>query len=139
MTPIDIAAHDRRGNLVVVVEVKARPNASADWASRFRRNLLAHDALPDSRYFAIVTPEALYMWDSGSGTPDAPTILPTSEVVRPFAGTASLALHDEALTLATSSWLWDIARGGDSSMGEVRELGLAEALRDGTVRIAAAA
>jgi hypothetical protein len=41
----DLSIKDRNGQLVLVVEVKRKTNASPDWAAAFRRNILAHGSL----------------------------------------------------------------------------------------------
>jgi hypothetical protein len=38
----DLSIKDRNGQLVLVVEVKRKTNASPDWAAAFRRNILSH-------------------------------------------------------------------------------------------------
>lgn len=65
---ITVFSPDRK--LKLVVEVKGKPGASAEWASQLRRNLLAHQAIPHSPFFLLALPDRLYLWKNGSDSID---------------------------------------------------------------------
>lgn len=54
---IDFIAYDDRGGVTLVGQVKSRIGTSQQWAAQFRRNMLAHETLPNARFFLIATPE----------------------------------------------------------------------------------
>ncbi len=58
----DLIINDKSGQLVAVVEVKNRQDLTPDLAAKLRRNLLAHDALPQSPYFLLLSQEKGYLW-----------------------------------------------------------------------------
>jgi hypothetical protein len=59
---VDIVAYDRDGKVLLLAEAKSRYGTSEAWATQLRRNILAHGALPSSKYFLIATPERMYVW-----------------------------------------------------------------------------
>ena len=138
--PVDIAAYDRRGNLVVVVEVRARPSGDLAWAEQFRRNLLDHAAVPDAPYFVIVTQDVLYLWEAGAEN-EPPASITTAELFRPYVDGDTRPLPHEALTLVTSGWLWDLTRKHltRTAPPDPRISHIAAALEGGSVQIEAAA
>jgi hypothetical protein len=65
-TPIDFIAYDADEQIVLLAEAKSRLGTSGYWASKLRRNMLAHGLLPKSRFFLIATPERMYGWKQES-------------------------------------------------------------------------
>ena len=62
----DISVYDKNGHLILAVEVKRKLNASVEWATRFRRNILVHGLLPDTKFFLLATPDRFFLWkDAG--------------------------------------------------------------------------
>ena len=62
MTGADIAVYGPDGQLQLVVEIKNRPGASAEWATRLRHNLLVHSFIPRAPYFLLALPDFFYLW-----------------------------------------------------------------------------
>ena len=62
MKRADIAVYDPDGQLQLVVEIKNRPGASAEWATRLRHNLLVHSFIPRAPYFLLALPDYFYLW-----------------------------------------------------------------------------
>ena len=62
MRQADIAVYDPDGQLQLVVEIKNRPGASAEWATRLRHNLLVHSFIPSAPYFLLALPDFFYLW-----------------------------------------------------------------------------
>ena len=57
----DLAVYNKDGQLVLVVEVKGKLNASAHWASQLRSNILAHGVYPKAPDFLMVFPDKFYL------------------------------------------------------------------------------
>ena len=57
MKQADIAVYDPDGQLQLVVEIKNRLGASAEWAARLRHNLLVHSFIPRAPYFLLALPD----------------------------------------------------------------------------------
>ena len=110
---VDIAVY-QDDQLQLIVEVKARANATAEWAARMRRNLATHLAIPSSPYFLLALPDRFYLW-SNTPSPLA-TVAPDYDVdptplLVPYVEGGQQALHEISeygLTLAVSSWLTDL-------------------------------
>ena len=63
MTTIaDVVAYDQESKLALIVEAKGKTHTSSDWATKMRRNILAHGLMPFSHYFRLVLPDKLYLW-----------------------------------------------------------------------------
>jgi hypothetical protein len=74
----DIAVLNRRGEPVLLVEVKTRTGTSKDWAAKLRRNIMAHGLLPSVPYYMVATPDHFYLWkDAGNS---AEEIEPSYEI-----------------------------------------------------------
>lgn len=52
----DIVVQGPDGTTQLIVEIKNKVPASADWAARMRRNLFAHLSLPQARFFLLCFP-----------------------------------------------------------------------------------
>ncbi len=66
----DLSVGNRDGQLVLVVEVKSKTDASPEWAARLRHNILAHGTFPEAPYFLIVFPDRFYLWTHADGDSD---------------------------------------------------------------------
>ena len=58
----DIAVYSPDSRLQLVVEVKNKKGATAEWAVSMRRNLFAHSVVPYSPYFLVALPDHFYLW-----------------------------------------------------------------------------
>ncbi|WP_017317328.1 hypothetical protein [Mastigocladopsis repens] len=58
----DLLVDNRNGQLMLVVEVKTKRNASPEWAAQLRGNILAHETFPKAPYFLMVFPDRFYLW-----------------------------------------------------------------------------
>jgi hypothetical protein len=144
---IDVIAYDQAGRVVLLAEAKSRVGTSAEWAARFRRNMLAHGTLPNAQFFLIATPERMYFWKQDRpGVLDEPpefTIDATREFKPYFDKLEKTAqgVSDEALELLVLSWLTDIARTGDAkskkdpSMRWLSESGLIDSLEKARIEM----
>lgn len=113
-TRSDIEVYSPDHRLQLVVEVKSTPGASPAWAARFRRNLLAHGAVPDAPYFLIAVPDCLFLWSRGAGVDVPPDYeAATSDVVREYLGSwaaDATDLGEGSLQIALGAWLRDLAQ-----------------------------
>jgi hypothetical protein len=137
---VDVIAYDQSGRVVLLAEAKSRVGTSAEWAARFRRNMLSHGILPRALFFMIATPERLYFWKQDHpGESDEPpefTIDATREFEPYFdkLEKTSRTVSEQALEVFVLSWLTDIARTGDArsrndpSMRWLSESGLIDSL-----------
>ena len=66
MRHVDIAVSSPDGKLQLVVEIKRKIGASAEWVTHLRRNLLAHSFMPPSPFFLLVLPDFSYLWTHAS-------------------------------------------------------------------------
>jgi hypothetical protein len=66
----DIAVITPQGQPELIVEVKAKKGTSAQWASEYRRNLLAHSPWATAPFLLLATPEHFYFWKQGVRRPD---------------------------------------------------------------------
>ena len=140
----DIVVSSPDGRIQLVVEVKNHPGASEEWATHFRRNLVAHSILPDAEYFLLALPDDLFLWKGAGAAEDAPPDyrVPTAEALEPF----RIAGSDEAgLEMAVNSWLNVLTSPGlreeevGRRYGWLVESGLYEHIRGGDVEYGAAA
>lgn len=150
MRNVDIAVYNPDGELQLVVEVKNRPHASAEWVAHLRRNLLAHAFIPPSPYFLLALPDFFYLWKDAASldilaTPDFQISAP--EVLAPYLN-FPLSLNDlshAGLELLMTAWLEDIIHAElqrDATGPNLQWLfdsGLYEAIARGSVAIEAMA
>ena len=87
MTPrADLTVRSPNGDIALVVEVKAKVQATDQWAAALRRNLIAHGMTPDSAYFLLALPVYFFLWKP-HGSVDAVNAdykIPASDVVQPY-------------------------------------------------------
>lgn len=145
---IDFIAYDQTGRAVLVAEVKRRLGTSEQWAADFRRNMLAHGALPQTPFFLIATPERMYFWkqDQQGHPDDRPNFtLDAVKALQPYLdklGKSASAVGGQALELIVSSWLSDIAAAPPATYGSqdpstrwLRESGLLGSLAAGRIEL----
>lgn len=146
MRYIDIAVSSPDEKLQLIVEIKNKLGASAEWVTLIRRNLLAHSFMPHTPYFLLVLPDFLYLWTNPKpvnklATPDykiradkvlAPYLTPTHSLVD---------LSGYGLELLTISWLEDLVRtdlereADDPNLQWLFDSGLYEAITHGSVEV----
>ncbi|MDF5733100.1 MAG: hypothetical protein PUP92_35215 [Rhizonema sp. PD38] len=82
----DLSVDDRNGQRMLVVEVKTKRNASSEWATRLRRNILAHGTFPKAPYFLMVFPDRFYLWiDAGDPLEHEPHyIIDARPILQPY-------------------------------------------------------
>ena len=114
MKRADVAVYGSDGRLQLVVEIKARPGASAEWVMHLRRNLLSHAAIPLAPYFLLALPDFFYLWtDAASADQEAKPDyqIEASALLAPYLGPTVPPLDELSgygLELIVASWLEDM-------------------------------
>ena len=151
MRRADVAVYSPDGKLQLVVEIKNKSGASAEWVAQMRRNLLVHAVIPPSPYFLLVLPDFFYLWiDAMSvhelASPDYQ--IKAAEVLTPYLSPSTQSLKDlseYSLELLVTSWLEDLVGADlqqDMAGPQLQWLfasGLYEAIRHGSITIEATA
>ena len=111
----DLAVYNEDGQLVLVVEVKGKLNASAQWASQLRSNILAHGIYPKAPYFLMVFPDKFYLWANVDAQLDIsePTYaVDARPILQPYLDKAGITqgqkISSQSLILIVASWLSEI-------------------------------
>jgi len=150
MTPTaDLVAYNPDGQITLLVEVKGRTDTSRSWATRMRRNMLAHGMAPKTRFLLLALPDRLYLWKDAGNTPDL--VEPTYEIdatpfFQPYYARAGLSpdqLTHQSFELIVASWLNELIRSGMSDSvpepqrQQIRDSGLLDAIKGGSIAVEA--
>lgn len=143
---VDIAVYSPDRKLQLVVEIKNKLDASAEWVIRMRHNLLTHSFIPHVPYFLLVLPDFFYLWTDTTSMnslakPDYK--IEAAKILAPYLkSTHSLNnLSGYGLELLTISWLEDMVRTDlqqdsvDPNLQWLFDSGLYEAIAYGSVAI----
>lgn len=141
-TPWDFAAYDRKGQLILSVDVRKLLDKSHEWVLQLRHNLLEHDNISNSPYFLLAMPDHFYLWQNNdvmkaesepSYTIDARPLL-----ARYFENTdlSPVNIDGDTFDLIISAWLGNLIYGGkpkqvSESERWLLESGLYDALSGG--------
>jgi hypothetical protein len=145
----DFVAYSPNGQIALIAEAKRRTNTSRSWATQLRRNMLAHGAVPNSRYFLLALPDRLYLWKDVDNTPEL--VEPTYEVdavpfFQPYYSMARVTpdqLSGESFELVVTFWLNELVHSGipADAPGPQRhfleESGLLDAIKGGSLTVEA--
>lgn len=116
----DIVVYDRDNHLVLVVEVKNKLNASAEWAAKLRHNIFAHSEFPNAPYFLMAFPDRFYLWTDQGTHPQntAPSYtIDARPILQPYVEQSNLMLDQisgSSLDLIVASWLSRLMYSGTS-------------------------
>lgn len=148
-TRLDLVGYDRDDQLTLVVEVKKKQDASLEWATRLRRNILAHDTFPNAPFFLLALPDRFYLWKNGikNHVASNPTYaIDAKPVLKPYlerAGVEVEQISGQSLELIIAAWLNEIVRKKpnefDASERWLIESGLYDALVGGRLKYEAMA
>jgi len=143
----DLVAYDRDGQITLIAEVKGRIDTSRSWATRVRRNMLAHGVVPKSRFLLLAVPNRLYLWKDAGNTPEL--LEPTYEIdaipfFQPYyerAGISADHLSAQTFELIVTSWLNELVQSGIPANVPIEQKqvledsGLLEAIKGGSVAV----
>ncbi|MCA9564081.1 MAG: hypothetical protein KC561_11365 [Myxococcales bacterium] len=132
-----------------VFEVKARRGMTSEWAAQFRRNLAVHVGIPPAKYFGMVTPDRLFLWDTARDRQDSPTAhfsdrLPDFTVdmddyFSGFPNSAEYTAQGETFEMLVTYWLNTLLRGEiEGSPKVLEESGFLRGIRSGHVNLQSA-
>jgi hypothetical protein len=132
----DIVGLDRRGDQVLLAEVKSRP--ITDETRRQLESFMA-ESNPKVPYGMLVDPQSIEVVELVNGTLRDLATLPTHDVLQSYDGEFGRGrIFEDYLTSLVEAWLRDIAYSWKLSVPPGLELlqaiGLAERLRGGTTR-----
>jgi hypothetical protein len=109
----DIIAYSMDHRPVLVVECKGGKGTSPENAALLRRNLLAHELIPDAPYFLLAFATAFFLWREKTPADELPDFSASARsVLREYLGELAEkapATRGESLQLALVSWLGDLA------------------------------
>lgn len=143
----DIVGYNPDGQLSLLVEIKSKTDTSRPWATRLRRNILAHGGVPNSRFLLIALPDRLYLWRDVGNL--AESVEPTYEIdatpfFRPYYEQARISpdqLSERSFELIVTSWLNELILSGvpvtvpEAQRQALLETGLLEALQGGSIAV----
>ncbi len=115
----DLVVYDRNGQIILIAEIKKKTGVSAEWAAKWRRNMLAHGGLPDAKYFMIALPDRFYIWKNAGTNPElaAPTFeIDAEKALKPYLKESELSLEDinpQSFEFIVTSWLNSVLQTGE--------------------------
>jgi hypothetical protein len=144
----DIAVYGLDRRLQLVVEVKNRLNASVEWATRMRENLLSYSAIPNAPYFLLALPDFFYLWKEAASTTDGQPDykIEAKEALSSYVDESIRPLNDVSkygLEILVASWLDGLVNSeltkdtSDPSLHWLFDSGLYEAIKNGSVDVEA--
>lgn len=151
MQRADVAVYGPDGTLRLVVEVKRKIDASAQWISELRQDLYQFEAIPRAPYFLLALPDYLHLWKEGPANREASPpdySVETASILAPYLGNPPLALGEISafgLEMLISSWLTELVNGypppdlSALSQPWLLDSGLYEAIKHGKVAVGAMA
>jgi hypothetical protein len=141
-TSYDIMARGPKGWLVF--QTHSGTGTTKEWAAEFRANLSVHVGLPDGRFFAILTPDKLYLWIEGTSSDALPTfevdVLPILEPYYTRIGATADDMCRLTFNSVVAWWLGNVAYFArpESTRG-LEHTGFVEAMRNADVVLGDAA
>jgi hypothetical protein len=110
----DLTVYNRDSQLVLVVEVKSKLDATPKWAAQLRRNILAHGTFPNAPYFLMVFPNRFYLWKNTGSNHELiePTyVIDARPILQPYfeqSGVMADQVSGQSLELIVASWLSEV-------------------------------
>lgn len=109
----DLVVHARDSSPQLIVEIKTKTPASADWAMRLRRNLFAHQSFPKTPFFLLALPDSSYLWKNSPSRETAPPDyeIDTRQALRPYLEKLKIplsALSESSFEILVRNWLEDL-------------------------------
>jgi hypothetical protein len=130
----------------LVVEARNTSAPSPEWAARFMRNLFAHAEIPASEYFLLALRNHLYLWHRPRPETEKPDFeVDTAAALQPYLRNLHFpldALSESSFELLVHAWLSDLVAGAitePESSGWLKESGLSDSIRNGTIKFQTAA
>ncbi len=143
---VDFTIEQPGEGIRLLVEAKNTISQSPEWAARFLRNLFVHAQVPESTYFLLALRDHLYLWrhpKPDAGVPDFEA--DTAVTLRPYLAHLNAGLDklsESSFEMLVEAWLSDLVAGIPPDAPNQRWLeqsGLADAVRNGAIRVNVAA
>lgn len=143
MTPeADIVVRSPNGDIALIIEVKAKSQATDGWAARLRRNLAAHGMIPASAYFLVALPDYFYLWKPQASIEAVNTDYKISadDAVKEYLHDVNLKdLSAPGLELLLSAWLSNLIESKITEETEPKlawliNSGLFESIKGGSIQ-----
>jgi hypothetical protein len=115
---LDLAAYNQDDELILIVEVKTKLDASKEWAAKLRRNIFAHGLLPHAKFFLLALPDRFYLWKDVGNNPTEiePTYtIDARPILTPYfeqAGVTPDQISGVSFELIVASWLSELVYSG---------------------------
>lgn len=147
----EIVIYGEDYKLKLIVETKAKPETSAEWAAEFRGNFLHYRVIPRSPYFLLATPGSFFLWTDAETTDEtAPPdyCVPVPSSINNYLERLKLApdtVGKEVWGYLVKDWLSDIVdfhRSPETIEADelwLIDTGLYQAIRNGSIATPAAA
>ncbi len=133
----DFAAYDKDGRLSIVVEAMRQLGTNATWATKLRRNILAHGGVLHADFFMVVVPDKLYVWKGAANPQAKPTAIDAHGLFAPYfhrTGVSPATIEPAAFEQLVAWWLNDLARGVPAEVDpQLRQSGIVDAVSGGRV------
>ena len=127
----------------LLVEARNTPAPSREWAARFLRNIFEHDQIPETEYFLLALRDHLYLWHRPTREPGNPDFeADTAKELRPYLSRLNRpldTLHKSSFELLIQAWLGELVDGTLPESEWLVASGLADAVRDASIRLNLAA
>ena len=138
---VDFTVEKPGEGIRLLVEAKNATAPSRDWVVRFLRNLFVHAQIPPSEYFLLALRDHLYLWHHPVPEAAGPDFeADTASALRPYLSRLHGPLDklsESGFELLIQAWLSDLVAGtlpNSANQGWVEESGLAESVRDASIR-----
>ncbi len=143
----DLVGYDPEGQIKLIVEVRDRTDTTRSWAQLVRYNMLAHGAVPNSRFLLLALPDRLYLWkDTGNSQESTEPAyeMDAAPFFRPYFDKARVSpdkVSRQGFELIVTSWLNELVHWGiaddvpEPQKRLLQESGLVEAIKGGRVAV----
>src|ERR1051326_4920821 len=138
---VDFTVEKPGEGIRLLVEAKNATAPSRDWAARFLRNLFVHAQIPRSEYFLLALFDHLDLWRHPVADAAGPDFeADTASALRPYLTRLQGSLDkisESGFELLIQAWLSDLVAGTLPNFANqhwVEESGLAESVRDASIR-----
>ncbi|BDA71144.1 hypothetical protein CAL7716_053100 [Calothrix sp. PCC 7716] len=109
-----LTIYSRKKQMVLGILVNRIVKTSPEWAAQYRRNIFAHEILPNAPYLLFVFPDKLYLWRKSEITTEE--TLPNYNIdahpiFQPYFQRSKVTpekIRSQSLELIVISWLADI-------------------------------
>ncbi len=115
MTPRwDLAVYDRYDQLTLVIEIKNKLDTTPEWASRLRRNILAHGVYPNAQFFLLAFPDKFYLWADSNrkhNTDEPDYMIDARPLLQPYfeqTGVNATHISGQSLEFIVALWMGEV-------------------------------